>query len=95
MKLVIRTTRKDSKNQVTNINYHQNSMSILKKNYNKINSHQIKLEQNKYNSLEKVWDLSSIEWVTGRKKRAKGAKIKKTFLNLKTINCKVVIIIGN
>ena len=60
MKLVFnRTTREDNdENQITNINYGQNSMSVYKKS----NSHQIKHEHNKftYTSLEKIRDLSSI-----------------------------------
>ena len=88
MKLVVnRTTRKDkSKNQITNIKYDQNSMSIFKKIRTKSNAYQIKPKQNKltYTSLEKTWDLSSIDWVTGRQKEQKGANFNNMFLFLKT-----------
>ena len=64
MKLgVYRITGKDNhKIQITNINYDQNSMSILKKII-KSNLHQIKPKQNKltYASLEKIRDLSSMQ----------------------------------
>ena len=49
-------------------------MSIMKKNIAKRNSHhQTKPKQFKltYSSLEKIWDLSSVDWVTVRQKRSK------------------------
>ena len=60
------------KKQITNINYDQNSMSIIKKILTKSNSHQIKPKQNKftYTSLEKILDLSSIRLGNRLKKRA-------------------------
>ena len=65
MKLFVNmTTRIDNhENQISNINYDQNLMTIIKKIIKtKSNSHQIKHEQNKfsYTSLEKMWDLSSM-----------------------------------
>ena len=63
-------------------------MSIFKIIIAKSNLHQIKLKQHKlnYTSLEKILDLSSVDWATGRQKRANFAEFKNTFLFLKATN---------
>ena len=93
-----RNTKKDHKK--SEHKHHLRQLDVYnKKIITKSNSHQIKPKQNRliYASLEKIWDRFSIrlDWLTGRQKSEKkqrGAKLKNTFLFLKTINFKVIIV---
>ena len=72
MKFVVnRTPRKyNNENQITNVSYEQKSMSILKTIITKLNSHQIKLKQNKLPIMHKkrYGTFPKCDWVTGRQK---------------------------
>ena len=81
-----RTTRKDNnKYQTTNIIYNQNSISIIKEIITTSNPHQIKPKRNNLTktSLEKNGTCPQCDWLIGRQKEQKGAKVQNTFLFLK------------
>ena len=85
-----RTTRKDkNKYPTTKIIYDQNSMAIINKIITVSDWHQIKPEINNstFNSIEKIWNLSSMRLVNKSTKKAKRCDVQKyVSFFLKTIH---------
>ena len=70
-------------------------MSTIKKFITKSNSRQIKSKQTSltYTSSGKIWERFSMQLVNRSTKKQRGAKLKNTFLFLKTINFTVINVI--